>query len=111
MNLLVTGGCGYIGAPLTQTLLALGHQVTVIDAGYYGCCLAPHPQLTLRVQDLRLIEDFDLGGFEAVLAGRSIRVPGGDIATVAHAVRAAGIDAIVRLAPATLDETMVELSR
>ena len=67
MNLLVTGGCGYIGAPLTQTLLALGHQVTVIDAGYYGCCLAPHPQLTLRVQDLRLIEDFDLGGFDAVL--------------------------------------------
>ena len=67
MNLLVTGGCGYIGAPLTQTLLALGHHVTVLDIGYYGCSLTPHPHLTLRLQDLRRIEDFDLGGVDAVL--------------------------------------------
>ena len=67
MNLLISGGCGYIGTPLTQTLLALGHDVTVIDAQLYGCSLVPHPHLSLRTQDLRRIEQIDLAGFDAVV--------------------------------------------
>jgi nucleoside-diphosphate-sugar epimerase len=44
MNILITGGAGYIGSILTPRLLALGHQVTVVDNFMYrqtsllDCC-------------------------------------------------------------------------
>jgi len=47
MNILVTGGAGYIGSILTPQLLALGHDVTVVDNFMYrqtsllDCCSQP----------------------------------------------------------------------
>ena len=35
MNILITGGAGYIGSVLTPLLLAEGHQVTVLDNFMY----------------------------------------------------------------------------
>ncbi len=48
MNILITGGAGYIGSILTPRLLGLGHHVTVIDSFMYqqtsllDCCAQPN---------------------------------------------------------------------
>jgi nucleoside-diphosphate-sugar epimerase len=57
MNILITGGAGYIGSILTPRLLALGHNVTVVDnfmykqASLLDCC--HNPDLTVVRGDVR----------------------------------------------------------
>jgi nucleoside-diphosphate-sugar epimerase len=66
MNILITGGCGYVGTKLTAALLAGGHQVTVLDAQWFGNYLPEHPRLQVVKQDMRQIDQFDLSPFDAV---------------------------------------------
>ena len=54
MNLLVTGGAGYLGSVLVPRLLASGHAVTVLDAFRHGVpSLADHPALEIVRGDVR----------------------------------------------------------
>jgi len=51
MNILVTGGAGYIGSVLTEKLLEIGHKVTIVDNfrhGFHGILhLVTHPNLEI----------------------------------------------------------------
>jgi nucleoside-diphosphate-sugar epimerase len=55
MRVLVTGGAGYLGSVLVPKLLARGHQVRIVDLGYFGLGhlkgLTPQPEI-IR-EDLR----------------------------------------------------------
>ena len=69
MKLLLTGHLGYIGVEMTSRLLALGHEVTGLDTGFYQDCdfLAPPDTVPQLDVDLRDVEPAHLTGFDAVL--------------------------------------------
>jgi nucleoside-diphosphate-sugar epimerase len=67
MNLLVTGGCGYVGTKLTHALLAdASHTVTVVDVQWFGNHLAEHPRLTVLAADVRAADAVDLSSFDTI---------------------------------------------
>jgi nucleoside-diphosphate-sugar epimerase len=66
LDILVTGGCGYVGTKLTHALLGRGHRVTVLDAMWFGNFLTPHPRLTVVTHDMRQIDAFDLSAFDTI---------------------------------------------
>lgn len=74
MRVLVTGGGGYLGAVLVPRLLARGHQVRVLDLGYFGLSHLgqTRPPVELVREDLRRVVaspealDLLLSGVDAV---------------------------------------------
>lgn len=66
-NILVTGGCGYVGTQLTQSLLKAGHTVTVFDVQWFGNFLKPHPNLEIIQGDIRNIDAIPMTGIETIL--------------------------------------------
>jgi nucleoside-diphosphate-sugar epimerase len=67
LNVLITGGCGYVGTKLTEAVLArTPHQVTVLDTMWFGNRLAPNPRLTLSAMDVRKIDDVDLSPYDTI---------------------------------------------
>jgi nucleoside-diphosphate-sugar epimerase len=58
VNVLVTGGAGYLGSVLIPKLLARGHKVRVLDVGYFGIghLRALRPQLELIRDDIRAVQ-------------------------------------------------------
>ena len=60
MNILITGGCGYTGAVLTEKLVNLDHNVIVGDAQWFGNYLKPNKNLKIIKTDIRNIESISL---------------------------------------------------
>jgi len=56
MNILVTGGAGYIGSVATEELLKAGHGVVVFDNLSQGHRAAVHPGAAFVQGDLRDLE-------------------------------------------------------
>lgn len=67
MNILITGGCGFVGTVLTAQLLQDGHQITVVDTQWFGNHLKPHPQLRVLQQDTRDVDSIPLKNVDAVI--------------------------------------------
>jgi nucleoside-diphosphate-sugar epimerase len=68
VNVLITGGCGYVGTRLTEAMLArTPHEVTVLDVMWFGNRLAPHPRLRVHTADVRQIDDLDLTGYDVIV--------------------------------------------
>jgi UDP-glucose 4-epimerase len=86
MNILVTGGAGYIGSVTVEQLIAAGHQVVVYDSLYKGYAEAVHPDATFVQADLAdkaaVAKALSDNGVEAVmhfaadsLVGESVQRP------------------------------------
>jgi len=93
MRILITGGSGFIGTHLTRRLLALGHEVTILD-NFLPQIHGPQGDVT------------------ADLAGK-VRVVRGDIADEAAVLTALdGAEAVAHLAAETgTGQSMYEVSR
>lgn len=80
MNILVTGACGYKGHVLVPKLLEAGHKVTAFDIQWFGNFLKPHDNLTVKLGDVRNIEDVPLVGIDCIIHMSSIaNDPCGDL--------------------------------
>ena len=67
MHILVTGGCGYVGTVLTNSLLEQNHRVTVVDIQWFGNFLTPHSNLTIIKEDILEIGRISMKGIDAVI--------------------------------------------
>jgi len=87
MNVLVTGGAGYIGSVTVEALVEGGHRVVVLDNLSTGHRAAVHPEATFVLGDIRdrelvrrLVDEHRLEAtlhFAAVsLVGESMQQPG-----------------------------------
>ena len=73
MNILVTGGAGYIGSVVVEELIRKGDQVTVLDNLSQGHRAAVHPQA-----------EFVLGDLADAGSRRTISLPRHDFEAVMH---------------------------
>jgi nucleoside-diphosphate-sugar epimerase len=67
MQVLVIGGCGFVGTLLTKALLNEGHGIHAYDIMWFGNYLEEHPRLTVTQGDIRDIDSVPMEGMDAVI--------------------------------------------
>jgi nucleoside-diphosphate-sugar epimerase len=71
MQILITGGAGYIGSVLTKELLTEGHKVRCLDRFFFGteplADVASHPNLELIRDDIRWFDPGILRNVDVVM--------------------------------------------
>jgi len=65
-NILITGGTGYVGTLLTQTLLEKGHNVTVVDTMWFGNFLEEHQNLTVIQTNILDIDSIPMKNIDTI---------------------------------------------
>ena len=66
-NILITGGCGYIGTKLTEKLLDLNFNVTIIDTNWFGTSLKNKKNLKLIKLNISDIDKLNLSKFYSII--------------------------------------------
>lgn len=102
MNILVTGGAGYLGSVLIPKLLVRGHKVRTLDIGYFGVehLRAMQPTVEIVRDDIRAVLA-DKTALDALLK---------DIEVVVH-LAAISNDPSAELNPQLTEEVNFEASR
>lgn len=72
MNILITGGCGYIGSVLIPSLLKKGHKIISIDTQFFGNFLPKHKNLKNIKLDISKIQDKHFKNINTVIHLASI---------------------------------------
>lgn len=67
MNLLITGGCGYVGTVLVENLLKDNHIITVIDTQWFGNLLKEHKNLKTVKKNILNLENFSFEGYDCII--------------------------------------------
>jgi len=67
MKILITGGCGYVGSVLVPNLATQGHEITVVDAQWFGNFLPELKNLVVLKKHFSEISIQDLLGVESVI--------------------------------------------
>ena len=67
MNVMVTGGCGYIGTQLVNLLLKNNMKVLVIDTQWFGNYLSKHPNLIVKKKDIRDLKISDFKKIDSII--------------------------------------------
>ena len=66
-NILVTGGCGYMGSVLVPKLLDRGHKVDVYDTQWFGNELKENKNLSIYKVDVRDIDKINMSGINVII--------------------------------------------
>jgi nucleoside-diphosphate-sugar epimerase len=67
MEILVTGGCGYVGSILVPVLISSGHKVLVVDTEWFGNYLQPSPDLKFIKKSFSELSISELKHIDAVI--------------------------------------------
>lgn len=71
-EILITGGCGYVGTVLTKSLLENKFRIKVIDIQWYGNYLKKHKNLKILKKDIRDIAAQDIKNVDTIIHLASI---------------------------------------
>ena len=67
MNILITGGCGFIGTEITKKLLLNNHKVTIIDNLWFGNNLKKNSNLIILKEDIRNFDKINIKKIDSII--------------------------------------------
>ena len=67
MNILITGGCCFIGTEITKKLLLNNHKVTIIDNLWFGNNLKKNSNLIILKEDIRNFDKINIKKIDSII--------------------------------------------